>query len=63
MEIRIYFMSGNRITFEIKENEWPTLRYELSETPEVDWVEIRDVGKYVWSVLDREELQEWSNAL
>jgi hypothetical protein len=57
MEIRIYFMSGYRITFEIKENEWPALRYELSETPEIDWVEIRNSGMYVWSVLEREELQ------
>jgi hypothetical protein len=57
MEIRIYFISGNRITFEIKENEWPTLRYELSEIPEVDWIEIRNSGMYVWSVLEREELE------
>jgi hypothetical protein len=50
-------MSGNRITFEIKENEWPTLRYELSEIPEIDWIEIRNSGMYVWSVLEREELE------
>jgi hypothetical protein len=57
MELRIYFMSGSRITFTIQENEWPALRYELAGTPEVDRIEIRDNGMYVWSALDREELE------
>jgi hypothetical protein len=57
MEIRIYFESGNRITFTIQENEWPVLRHEISEVPEIDKIEIRDAGMYVWSVLDREELE------
>jgi hypothetical protein len=57
MEIRIYFESGNRITFTIQKNEWPALRHEISETPEIMEIEIREAGRYVWSVLDREELQ------
>jgi hypothetical protein len=57
MEVRMYFSSGNRITITIQENEWPTLRYELSEIPEIDWIEIRNSGMYVWSVLDRDELE------
>lgn len=57
MELRIYFMSGNRITLTVQEREWPALRYELAGIPEIDYIEIRDDGMYVWSVLDREELE------
>lgn len=57
MEIRIYFASGNRITFTIEETEWPVLRQEIFEAPEIDYIEIRQVDRYIWSVLDREELE------
>ena len=57
MEIRIYFESGNRITFTIQENEWGALRHEISEIPEIMEIEIREAGRYIWSVLDRDELE------
>ena len=57
MEIRIYFDSGSRITFTIQENEWPTLRHEILEAPEIMRIEIREAGRYVWSALDRDELE------
>jgi hypothetical protein len=61
MEVRIYFSSGNRITIEIQEKEWAVLRHEITEIPEIIEIEIREAGRYIWSVLDRDEL-EVSNA-
>jgi len=57
MEVRMYFSSGNRITITIQENEWGVLRHEITEIPEIIEIEIREAGRYIWSVLDREELQ------
>jgi hypothetical protein len=53
----MYFSSGNRITVTIQENEWAVLRHEMTEIPEIIEVEIREAGRYIWSVLDREELE------
>jgi hypothetical protein len=57
MEVRIYFTSGNRITITIQENEWAVLRHEITEIPEIMEIEIREAGRYIWSVLDRDELE------
>ena len=57
MEVRIYFTSGNRITITIQENEWGVLRHEITEIPEIIEIEIREAGRYIWSVLDRDELE------
>jgi hypothetical protein len=57
MEVRMYFSSGNRITIEIQEKEWVVLRHEMTEIPEIIEVEIREAGRYIWSVLDRDELE------
>jgi hypothetical protein len=53
----MYFSSGNRITIEIQEKEWAVLRHEMTEIPEIIEVEIREAGRYIWSVLDRDELE------
>ena len=57
MEVRMYFSSGNRITITIQENEWGVLRHEMTEIPEIIEIEIREAGRYIWSVLDRDELE------
>jgi hypothetical protein len=57
MEVRMYFSSGNRITITIQENEWGVLRHEITEIPEIIEIEIREAGRYIWSVLDRDELE------
>jgi hypothetical protein len=57
MEVRMYFSSGNRITVTIQENEWGVLRHEITEIPEIIEIEIREAGRYIWSVLDRDELE------
>lgn len=57
MEVRMYFSSGNRITITIQENEWGILRHEITEIPEIIEIEIREAGRYIWSVLDRDELE------
>jgi hypothetical protein len=58
MEVRIYFTSGNRITINVRNEEYPVFRYEISEIPEIYEIEVREEGRYIWSVISKEELEE-----
>jgi hypothetical protein len=58
MEVRIYFTSGNRITIDVRNEEYPVFRHEISEIPEIYEIEVREEGRYIWSVISKEELEE-----